>query len=103
MASTLKVFYEGQLPNSKTTLFTATARTMVRFASFFNTNTTAETVKVYVKRGTSRQVLQVVLNQNEFARDFEAGTLILESGDLMEGSTTTAAKVDTWIAGIEIT
>jgi hypothetical protein len=102
MATTPKVLYEGQLPNSKTTLFTSVGTTLVNFASFLNTNTTTETVRIYVKRGTSREIIHQDLLQWASVRDMELGKLTLENGDLIEGQTTTAAKVDTWISGFVV-
>ena len=105
MAFAGKVLAEGQLPNSKGTLYTVGVgvTAYVKFFSCFNTNTTSETVVVYSNpSGTSRIMGRAVLAQNEQVRfiDKDDG-LTLSAGSLIEGYTTTAAKVDYIITGIE--
>lgn len=100
---TAKVLYEGQLPNTKTTLYTVPASTKAYISSMsgFNTNTTSETVIIYYKRGTSRITYRAALDQN-YKMAVGAGD-VLEAGDIIEGETTTAAKVDFVIMGVQET
>lgn len=104
---TAKVLAEGQLANSKGTLYTCPALTTayVKFFSLFNTNAAGQTIIVYFKPGaTSRKAWRGVLAQNESARIIDKDeTVQLEAGDLIEGETTTAAAVDYVITGIEET
>lgn len=106
MAFTAKVLADGQLPNTKTTLYTVPASTKayVKFFSVFNTNAAAQTVIIYAKKsgGTSRVIGRTVLQQNESARVIEIGeALNLGAGDVIEGQTTTASAVDYMITGAE--
>lgn len=102
-----KVLAEGQLASSKDTLYTVPASTTayIKFFSCFNTNTTDETVIIYLKpASTSRKVGRAVLSANEQVRFIDKDeALILETGDLIEGETTTASKVDYVILGVEET
>ena len=104
MASrTPQVLGEGQLPSAKGTLYTTPAATSayVSLISIVNTGGSSQDVTVYANfSGTSRNLFHVDgLAQNERI-DFEAG-LILETGDLIEGVTTTATQVDYIITGVE--
>lgn len=102
-----KVLAEGQLPNSKTTLYTVPGSTTayVKYISCYNNNTTDETAKIYLKPGsTSRQIGIAVLGEDEMVRFVDKDeALILEAGDIIEGETTTASQVDYVILGIEET
>jgi len=105
MAFTGKVLADGQVASSKGTLYTVPGSTVtyVKWLSLHNTNSTAETVIVYAKPGsTSRIIARVVLQANEHARILDGNeVLILEDGDLIEAETTTASKVDFVISGVE--
>jgi hypothetical protein len=97
-----KSLADGQLPNSKGTLYTVPGSTVayVKQINVFNTNTTAETVTIYIKPGaTSRSVRQMVLQPNETGT--VDGPFILPAAALIEGVTTTASKVDYVITGVE--
>ena len=99
-----KVLADGQLPSSKGTLYTAPSVTQVYVSmiSIVNTGATAQTVTVYYKKSTSRVLFTVDdLQQNERI-EFKAG-LILDTGDLIEGVTTTASQVDYVITGVKET
>lgn len=102
-----KVMGEGQLPNTKGTLYTVPASTVafVKRITLFNTNAAQQTINVYLNPGgTSRQWRKYVLEQYESAEVLEAGdAVILEAGDLIEADTTTAAAVDYVISGVEET
>ncbi len=104
MAITPKVLAEGQLPNSKTTLYTVPVSTKayVRFISANNIGSAEEVVQFFVKRGTSRRIGRYSLLANETARVLEQGEVItLEAGDIIEGQTTNATSVDYLITGAE--
>lgn len=98
---------EGQLPNAKGTLYTVPANTVayVKFFHVENTNTIAESIRIFVKPGaTSRSGGRAVLEPGEFARFVDKDeTIVLEAGDLIEGFSTTAAVVDYIISGVEET
>ena len=102
---TPKVLYQGQLPTSKTTLYTVPASTRTYITSIvgFNSNAASQTVVVfYNPGGTSRVAFRIgALAQNE-RFDYSGGD-VLETGDLIEGITTTAAALDLMIFGIEET
>lgn len=95
---------EGQLAASKTTIYTVPASTKLigGILRLFNTNTTQETVNVYFKTATSRQVMQVILDALEFF-EFSFPRDVLEASDLIEADTTTASKVDYWLSGVKVT
>ncbi len=105
MAITPKVLAEGQLPASKTTLYTVPGATSayVRFISANNVGGAEEVVQFYVKPGgTSRRLGRYALLANEVARVLEQGEVItLEAGDIIEGETTNATSVDYLITGAE--
>jgi hypothetical protein len=102
MAFTGKILAQGQLPNAKGTLYTCPALTKayVRFFRVSNPSGGTETVIVYYKKATSRQIGRAVLLTLETV-DFvtDAEVLVLDAGDLIEGVTTTATTVDYIIAG----
>lgn len=103
MAATPKVLAEGQLPNAKGTLYTAPAGgALVKFYRCHNTNVAAQTIKLYVNAsGTSREIDRATLAQYETGMEPTGMNLSLESGDLIEGETTTAAAVNYLITGVE--
>ena len=99
MAIEAKVLAEGQVANSKGTIFTATAISYVKTINFFNTNAAAQTIQVWLKPGaTSRQLLYVsgVAQYERLEIDL---SISLESGDLIEAATTTASAVDFIVTG----
>ena len=101
---TVKNLYQGQLPNSKGTLYTVPASTqaVVKSITLFNTNTSAETVGMFILKsgGTSRQISggSLALSGGHMVDDTE---YTLAAGDIIQGTTTTASKVDCVISGIE--
>jgi len=101
MAFTGKILAEGQLPNAKGTLYTAPATAYVRFFRCLNTGGGSETVIVYYKKATSRQLGRAVLATLESADFIDGEVLVLDTGDLIEGQTTSATTVDFVIAGAE--
>ena len=105
MAFTAKVLGEGQLANTKGTVYTVPASTVAYIKCFtvFNTNAATQTVNIYLKPGsTSRQVIRLSLAQYESANLLDLlGSFSLEAGDLIEADTTTASAVDYVITGVE--
>jgi hypothetical protein len=98
------VLAEGQLGNTKATLYTATTTVLVKFGHVHNQGSASETVIIYVKAGaTSRIIGRCVIAQHESA-DFidKDEALTLESGDLIEGETTNASAVDYVITGATV-
>ena len=101
---TPKVLYEGQLPNTKTTLYTVPASTKAYISSMngYNTNTTTETVLIYYKPGSTSRVQYRAALVQDGSMKVGPGD-VLEAGDIIEGETTTATKVDFVIMGVEET
>lgn len=98
---TEKVLYEGQLPISKTTLYTATGvRVNVRYISVAETLGGAVTIIFYYKKATSRRTKRIVLSANGW---YESEVLFqLDSGDILEGEASVASCVDTLITGVTV-
>jgi hypothetical protein len=96
--------YEGQLPTTKTVLYTVPedAVAYVKQISIYNTNAAAQTVKFYVKPGaTSRTWRRYSLNQDESAELLDQNqVLMLDEGDSIEAETTTASAVDCFIVAV---
>lgn len=105
MAFVAAVLGDGQLPNSKTALFTSpgATTTYVKKLSLFNDNAAQQLVIIYLNvSGTSRKWRRYILNQNESAEVLENGeSVILEDGDSIEAVTTTASAVDYVLTGVE--
>lgn len=104
-----KILADGQLPTTKTALYTVPANATA-FAPFFSVRVIAgaatQTVRWFLKKSgsTSREQPQVVIAADESA-DLLYGDrrATLSAGDVIEGQTTTAAKVDYVISGGEDT
>lgn len=98
------LFYEGQLPTTKTALYTVASDTAayVKQFSIFNTNAVTQTVLVYVNfSGTSRLWRRYSLTQNESAELLDQNqVLVLPEGAIIEAQTTTASAVDCFILGV---
>ena len=101
---TIKNLANGQLPAAKGTLYTVPASTqaVIKSITLYNTNTTAETVGIFILKsgGTSRQISggSLVASGGYMIDDTE---YTLAAGDIIQGITTTALKVDFTISGIE--
>ncbi len=101
---TVKNLANGQLPSTKGTLYTVPASTqaVIKSITLFNTNTSAETVGLFILKasGTSRQISggNLALSGGYMIDDTE---YTLGAGDIVQGITTTASKVDFLISGIE--
>src|SRR4051812_4980674 len=99
MAITVKTLADGQLPDSKDTIFLADFPTMVNFLRLVNTDASAITVNLYVKRvsSSSRRIIDVDLNlaPGEMVDVFSSRVFLsLAPGDLIEADASVADKVD---------
>jgi hypothetical protein len=108
MAFVSKVLAEGQLPNTKTTLYTVPASTTayIKVIQCWNSGGSVETIQIYMKPGSTSRTIGYALVDADASYDpciHEGGprTFILQAGDLIEGQTTTATTVDYVIMGIE--
>lgn len=103
MPTTPVILADGQLPNTKGTLFTATGDTIVRLITAVHVAGGTQNIVFYVKKsaGTSRAVGRAELAVDEFAVDDEIYTL--QVGDQIEGETTDATSVDYVLTGVTIT
>jgi hypothetical protein len=103
MTRTPKVLAEGQLPSSKGTLYTVPANTTVYISMIRMTNTSAttQTVLIYYKPGSTSRLQFYVSGVEQYNTVEKSGGDILETGDLIEGYTTTASVVDYVIMGVE--
>jgi len=102
MTRTPKILADGQLPSSKGTLYTVPASTSVYLSkiTIFNTNITTQTVELYINpSGTSRQLIYIT-ELEQYETIVYDGGVILETGDLLEGETTTVSVVDYLIMGV---
>ena len=97
-----KIFTDGQLPSSKGTLYTVPASTSVYISKIhiLNTSATTQIVKIYIKPGSTSRFLIHVSDLEQYESIIYDGGLILETGDLIEGETTTASVVDYLIMGV---
>lgn len=104
MAATIKNLYNGQLPNSKTTLYTATGVTAVVLnAVVVNTDVVARTFNLYYKKaaGTSRRITAKDQSLDPGFKATMEEKITLGAGDMIEGDASVAAVVDCTISGVE--
>lgn len=104
---TPKALADGQLPNSSSAIFTASAdvATYVKSFTVFNAGASQNQVVIRVNRtGTDRIWKRFILEAFESADLLGGGeSLILEDGDIIKGFATNASQVDYLISGIEET
>ena len=101
-----KSLADGQLPDSKGTIYTVPSGTVAapRFLSLYNTNASTQTIVIYLKRSgsSSRAIRRIVLAQYESALVFDKDDdLCLSPADEIEATTTTASAVDYALTGGE--
>lgn len=104
MAGNGKVFADGQLPNSKTTLYTVPQDRIayIRFFSIYNTDASSRVCTIYVNTsGTSRCIYREDVAANTGTFILQGESIILEAGDSLEGLCATANVVDYYICGVE--
>lgn len=98
MSIASKVFAEGQLPNTKTTLYTFAAGGVGIVITLYNTSASAVTANLYFKPGsTSRQLCTVSLDASGGSAVYTLRAA--ESGDIIEGDAGTANVIDYTITG----
>jgi hypothetical protein len=103
MTFTAKALADGQVPNTKSALYTSPSNTttLIKGMTFVNTSSTPQTLTLFSNRsGSSRQYISVTLEENETL--VADGALTLETGDVLEAETTTATVVDYTISGVQI-
>lgn len=108
MAITIEPLADGQLPNAKGTLFTATVATIVKGIILTNTGAGANLVNLYFKRngGTSRRIIPKDTSLSTGDTLFWGGDVeivVLDAGGVIEGDATNATEVDYVISGVQRT
>jgi len=105
MTIAIKQLADGQLPATTGDLYTVPASTqaLIKTIKAVNTNTTTETVNLYLKPsgGTARRLIPKDLQLSAGYLLVVDDELTLEAGDKIQGDTTTAAMVDYTISGVE--
>ncbi len=106
MTVAIKSIADGQLADTKSTLYTTptATQTVITSIKLVNTNSSAETINIYFKSsgGSSRRMtpkdyslaagaMMEVLDKNQ----------TMEAADILEGDSTTAVKTDYIISGGE--
>ena len=102
---TTKALADGQLANSKGTVYTCPASTTayIKSITVYNSNSTSETVTLWLNRtGTSRVVFKATLTTGDYGEALDS-VLVLEAGDIIQGQATTASMVDYTISVVEET
>lgn len=103
MSVNIVALADGQLANSKGTIYTTPASTQVVVKNIIlvNTDTSARTVNLYVKPGaTSRRIIPKDLSLAAGAQFVMSDEITLEAADLIEGDASAATVVDYVINGI---
>lgn len=104
MAITAKLLAEGLCPASATAVYTVPGATtaLVKSINIHNDNATAETIYIYVNgSGTNRPLVRVVLLSEETL--VYNDPLVLQTGDTLLLSATTATGVSYAVSGAEVT
>lgn len=100
---TISSLANGQLAATIGDLYTSTScTTIVKSITLVNTNTTTESVELYVLKagGTARRIIpQATQLKAGYQLEFDS-IITLGSGDTIRGHTTTANKVDYIISGV---
>lgn len=101
---TAKVLADGQLANTKSTLYTvpAATRTYIKQLRLFSTGANQTIIIQLNTSGTSRKYCQFFLTTNESATVFDEPIMLVD-GDLVEGHSTSATTVDYVLTGVEET
>lgn len=107
MAYTAKPLGQGQLANSKGTLYTVpgATTTLITRGSLVNTTAGALTVNLYLKTaaGSSRRIIPKDLSLAAGASYDLRGGHVVDAGGLIEGDASSATSVDYFLSGLEIT
>lgn len=109
MAVAIRTLAAGQLPNSKTTLYTVPASTSCLLTiTLVATGASARTVNIYIKRsgGTSRMIIgkDTTMNPGDAGYiDHDGRPYSLATGDIVEGDASAATEIDYTLDGVERT
>ena len=100
-----KSLLDGQLANSKRTIYTVPGSTskIIKLITLVNTNNVTEKVNLYFKAngGTSRRIIPEDMQLKPgYSLIFDDG-IFLETSDIIEADAETAAKVDFIVSGVE--
>lgn len=101
-----KCLGDGQLPASKTTLYTVPAgkTAIINSIVLVNVAGASRTVNLYVNlSGVSRRILPQNLTLMAGAKIDDNTQITLEAGDLIEGDCSSATSVDYVISGVQVT
>ena len=101
----MKQLGNGQLANSIGDLYTVPAVTtaLIKSITLVNTNTSAETVNLYVLKasGAARRIIpKATILGAGYMLEYDS-VITLEAGDKLQGDTTTASRVDFVISGVQ--
>ena len=103
----IKSLADGQLANTKGTLYTVagSTETIVKTITYVNTDSSARTVNLYVKRSgsTSRRIIPKDMTLGIGYMAVYDSEITLEAGDIIEGDASAATVVDYTINGVEKT
>lgn len=108
-ATNSKSLADGQLPNSKTTLYACPVATQALLTVVLvATGAVTRTANLYLKRSgsTSRRIMPKALSMDAGDAayiDHEGQPFALSAGDAIEGDASAAAEIDYYIDGIERT
>lgn len=106
MPNTITSLADGQLANAKATIYTVPASTQVFLSgTLVNTDASARTVNIYVKRSgsVSRRIIPKDMSMTAGASaDFgrEGRPYSLSAGDIVEGDASAATVVDFILDGV---
>jgi hypothetical protein len=94
---------EGQLPATKTTLYTVPAlkTAIIQSICLVNVAGATRTVNIYYKKGTSRRIIPQNLTLIAGAKVDDNTQITLDAGDQIEGDCSAATSVDFVISGVE--
>ncbi len=105
MTVAIKSLADGQLANSKGTLYTAptSKQAIVKKITLVNTDSSARTVNLYFKAsgGTSRRIIPKDLSLAIGALFVMEDEVTLEAADIIEGDASAATVVDYVLNGVE--
>lgn len=106
MPNTITSLADGQLPNAKAALYTVPVSTQVFLSgTLVNTDASARTINIYVKRSgsVSRRIVPKDMSiaagaSVEFGRDGRPYSL--SAGDVIEGDASAATTIDYLLDGV---
>ena len=105
MTVEIKSLADGQLADATATIYTtpAATQTIINRITLVNTNSSGESVNLYFKAsgGTSRRITPKNYTLAVDALFIMDDAITMEAADVIEGDTTTAAKVDFVVSGME--